>query len=64
MSNEWCVYHHVSNTRTTIFALHIDDIIAASSSTDETNWFRTDLKSHWDSLDLGPAKFALGISIS
>jgi hypothetical protein len=64
MSNEWCVYHCVSETGTTIFALHVDDIIAASSSTDETNRFRADLKSRWDISDLGPAKFALGISIS
>jgi hypothetical protein len=64
MKNEWCVYHRVSETGTTIFALHVDDIIAASSSVDETNRFKTDLQSCWDISALGLAKFALGISIA
>jgi hypothetical protein len=64
MRNEWCIYHHVSTTGTTIFALHVNDIIAASSSVDKTNRFKVELKAHWDISDLGPAKFALGIAIT
>jgi hypothetical protein len=64
MKNEWCVYCCVSDTGTTIFALHVNDIIAASSSAEETSWFKTELKSRWDIADLGPAKFALGIAIT
>jgi transposase InsO family protein len=64
MKNEWCVYRRISDTGTTIFALHVDDIIAASSSIAETNRFKTDLKSAWEISDLGPAKFALGIAIT
>jgi hypothetical protein len=36
MKNEWCVYRRVSDSGTTIFALHVDDIIAASSSVEES----------------------------
>jgi hypothetical protein len=64
MRNEWCVYHRVSTTGTTIFALYVDDIIATSSSVDETNRFKAELKAHWDISDLGPAKFTLGIAIT
>src|SRR5260370_20148904 len=64
MKNEWCVYRCVSDTRCTIFALHVNDIIAASSSVAEPNCFKVDLLSKWEISDLGPAKFMLGISIS
>ena len=42
--NEWCVYHRSTSTGTTIFVLHIDDILVASSSPEETDRFRTELK--------------------
>ena len=61
---EWCVYYRNSPTGTTIFVLHVDDIICASSSVDETNKFREELKSTWDISNLGPVKHALGIAIS
>jgi transposase InsO family protein len=64
MKNEWCVYRRVSSTGTTIFALHVDDIICASSSAEETDKFRSELLSKWEISDLGPIKFALGIAIS
>src|SRR5258708_15421221 len=64
MKNEWCVYCHVSDTGCTIFALHVDDIITASSSVAETNRFKVDLLSKWEISDLSPAKFTLRISIS
>jgi transposase InsO family protein len=64
MKNEWCVYRRDSDTGTTIFALHVDDIIAASSSVAETHRFKSDLTSRWEISDLGPAKFALGIAIT
>jgi len=64
MRNEWCIYHRSSATGTTIFALHVDDIIVTSSSVDETNRFKAELWSQWEISDLGPAKFALGIAIT
>jgi hypothetical protein len=64
MRNEWCVYRRTSATGTTIFALHVDDIIVTSSSADETTHFKAELRSNWEIADLGPAKFALGIAIT
>jgi hypothetical protein len=64
MKKDWCVYRRVSDTGTTIFAVHVDDIIATSSSVDEMNRFKADLRSQWEISDLGPAKFALGIAIT
>jgi len=64
MRNEWCIYRRTSATGTTIFALHVDDIIVTSSSADETTRFKEELRSKWEIADLGPAKFALGIAIT
>jgi transposase InsO family protein len=64
MENEWCIYHRASPTRSTMFALHVDDIICTSSSPKETERFHKDLLSHWEISALGPAKFALGIAIT
>jgi hypothetical protein len=61
---EWCVYRRNSPTGTTIFALHVDDIIAAGSSPDETNHLRDLLKSKWEITELGEPKLALGIAIT
>lgn len=61
---EWCVYYRQSSTGATIFVLHVDDIISASSSVYETNRFREELKGQWEISDLGPVKHALGIAIS
>ena len=62
--NKWCIYRCDTSTGTTIFAVHVDNIIAVSSSTAENDSFKAQLKSHWDISDLGAAKFALGIAIA
>ena len=64
MSSEWCIYLQVSDTGTTIFTLHINDILSTSSSLAKLEHFQTALKSCWDISDLSPANFALGISIT
>ena len=61
---EWCVYRRDSPTGTVIFAVHVDDIIAAGSSPQETEQFCDLLKSKWDITKLGEPKHALGIAIS
>jgi hypothetical protein len=58
------MYHRVSDTGTIIFALHINNIIATSSSTAEMNHFKAELKFQWEISNLGPVKFALEISIT
>jgi hypothetical protein len=47
-----------------IFRVHIDDIISATSSLSENEWFKERLKSQWDISDLRPVKYMLGIAIS
>jgi len=61
---EWCVYRRTSPTGTTIFAVHVDDIIATGSSPSEINDLRDSLKSQWEITELGEPKLALGITIS
>ena len=61
---EWCIYRRHSATGTIIFAVHVDDIISAASSSSENDRFKNELRSHWEITDLGPAKFALGIALS
>jgi Reverse transcriptase (RNA-dependent DNA polymerase) len=60
---EWCVYYRRSSTGTIIFAVHVNDIISAASSTAENNLFKQLLRQQWEISDLGPARYALGISI-
>ena len=61
---EWCVYRRNSPTRTTIFVVHVDDIISATSSPEENERFRDFLKTKWEISELGEPKYALGIAIS
>jgi hypothetical protein len=58
------MYYRQTRTGTTIFMVHVDDIIAISSSPDENTWFKAELHQHWEISDLGAIKFALGIGIA
>ena len=60
---EWCVYIQRSASATTIFAIHVDNIIFISSSPEESLLFKSQLRECWEISDLGSAKFALGITI-
>jgi hypothetical protein len=64
LPSEWCIYRQHSSSGTIIFAVHVDDIVSAASSPAENDRFKTELKTHWEISDLGPAKFALGIALS
>jgi len=57
-------YHHQSLTGTIIFSLHVNNIFSTASSPKETATFKVFLESQWEVANLGPAKFALGITIS
>jgi transposase InsO family protein len=61
---EWCVYRRQTATGITIFAIHVDNIIAVSSSPKENARFKDELRLHWEISDLGTVKFALGIGIT
>jgi hypothetical protein len=64
ISSEPCVYRRDSPEGTTIFVLHVDDIISAASSLEENQRFKEQLKSRWEISDLGPVKHALGIAVT
>jgi hypothetical protein len=64
LTSEWCVYRRQTATGITIFAVHVDDIIAISSSPEENARFKDKLRLHWEISDLGTVKFALGIGIT
>ena len=61
---EACWSHCQFTSSTIIFAIHVNDIVSATFSPDENVCFKDELKCHWGISDLGPAKFALGITIS
>ena len=61
---EWCVYRRTSPTGTVLFAVHVDDIISAGSTTEENDRFCDELKSKWEITELGESCLALGIAIS
>jgi hypothetical protein len=64
LPSEWCIYRRQTPTGTTIFAVHVDDIISASTSPAENERFKASLKEKWDISDLGSVKFALGIAVA
>ena len=64
LTNEWCVYRRETPSNTTIFAVHVDDIITISSTPAGNETFKQELRRHWDISDLGEVKYALGIAIS
>ena len=61
---EWCIYRRTTTTGTTIFAVHVDDIVATGSVPQELEMFRDQLKAQWEITELGEPKLALGIAMS
>ena len=46
LPNEWCVYRRKTSSGTTIFAVHVDDIINILSSHTKNKLFKSELRSH------------------
>jgi len=46
LANEWCVYRREMPSDTTIFAIHVDDIIMISSSYAGNETFKQELLNH------------------
>lgn len=63
---EWYVYRQQTETGTTIFAVHVDNIISVSSSLapDENSRFKAQLRNHWEISNLGAVKYALSTAIN
>jgi hypothetical protein len=53
----------VENGVTNLVAIHVDDMVAAASTRDANELFKTQLRSKWDISDLGNIQFCLGIGI-
>ena len=60
---KWCVYYCHSNSSTTFVAIHVDDMIAASSCDTKADCFRAKLELKWQISALGEAKHILGITL-
>jgi hypothetical protein len=60
---EWCVYIRCSASATTIVAVHVDDMLAVSSSPAEVEVFCSELESTWQITALGEPKMVVGIAI-
>ncbi len=62
-ASDQCVYTYNTNDIYCALALYVDDILLACNSIDFLNKLKADLKSNFDIIKLGPAKFLLGIEI-
>ena len=61
---KWCVYCCETSSETSIFTIHVDDIIVTFSSPKENDCFKNELQTKWEISDLRFIKFALSIAIS
>ncbi len=58
-----CVYTYNTDNIYCALALYVDDILLACNSEDFMDKLKADLKSNFNIVELGPAKFLLGIEI-
>ena len=61
---DWCIYRRQTDSGTSIFAVHVDDILIASSTPVENSRFKDELWTKWEISNLGSVKYTLGIAIS
>ena len=60
---EYCVYYHHDTTGIVVLAIHIDDFFMLGDSKSTLSQFKTQLQTHWQISDGGPAHFHIGIVI-
>ena len=60
---KWCVYLQQVASGSTLVAVHVDDMLATSSSDAEAVLFRSELESAWQITTLGKAKLVIGIAV-
>ena len=63
LSAENCIYFRKRESGTTIAVVHVDDFLSVSSSKEENESFKSQMRSKWTISDLGEAKFCVGIAI-
>jgi hypothetical protein len=59
-----CVYYRANELGIVLSAVHVDDFLIVSSTSDASRAFKNELKSLWTISDLGEARFCIGIGIS
>src|SRR5258708_7728803 len=62
-TGDQCVYTYNTNNVYCAWALYVNDILLACDSIDFINKLKVDLKLNFNIVELGPAKFLLGIEI-
>jgi hypothetical protein len=63
LAPEYCVYYQKSVTGTTVAVIHVDDFLSASSSKEENESFKSQMRLKWEISDIGDARFCVGIAI-
>jgi len=61
---ESCIYYRRRDSGIVIVAVHVDDFLSAAHLPQENTAFRAQMKTIWNILDLGKARFCVGITIS
>ena len=59
-----CVYVRTSKLGTSIVVIHVDDMCAAASSTEEMKKLKDNLRKAFDLVDFGEVHFLLGIAVT
>jgi Reverse transcriptase (RNA-dependent DNA polymerase) len=59
-----CIYTRTTNKDSSIVAIHVDDMLACTSSEKEMERLKTDLESVFEIKDLGDIHWLLGVSIT
>ncbi len=62
-TGDLCIYTYNADDIYCALALYVDDILLACDSEDFLDKLKVDLKSNFNIIELGPAKFLLGIKI-
>ena len=63
LSSEHCIYYRCTKDGIIITAIHVDDYMAIGTSVAELDHFKQQMHEKWKILDLGEARFCVGIGI-
>ncbi|TFY77648.1 hypothetical protein EWM64_g6364 [Hericium alpestre] len=61
---EWCIYYHAHATGRSIVVIHVDDMNIAADSKEEMAHVKSELRSHFNIVELGPVNWLVGLTVS
>jgi len=64
LSCKSCIYYRMTESRTIISSIHVDDFLSIASNKEENEHFKNQMRSVWTILDLGAIHFIVGIAIT